>query len=64
MFENKFTMIDWNERENCPLEINIPENVIKSYHGRYSEIIWEVISKVDLSLRQDFNIISMIEVLW
>jgi hypothetical protein len=42
--------------------VGIPEDVIKSYRGKYSEIIWEVKAKVDLPLSQDLNAEAMIEV--
>jgi hypothetical protein len=63
MYENKYKITDWKEKQDCPFEINIPENVVKSYRGKYSEIIWEVKAKIDLPLSQDLNAEVMIEVI-
>lgn len=63
MYENKYKITDWKEKQNCPFEINIPEDVIKSYRGKYSEIIWGVKSNIDLPLSQDLNAEAMIEVI-
>jgi len=45
------------------LKINIPEDVVKSYRGKYSEIIREIKAKIDLPLSQDLNAEVMIEVI-
>ena len=58
MYENKYKITDWKEKQNCPFEIDIPQIVTKSYRGRYSEIIWEIKAKVDLPLSQDLNAVS------
>ena len=63
MYENKYKIIDWKEKQDCPFEIDIPGDVIKSYRGRYSEIIWEIKAKVDLPLSQDLNAVVLIEVI-
>lgn len=63
MYENKYKITDWNDKQDCPFEIDIPEYGIKSYRGRYSEIIWEVKAKIDLPLSQDLNAEVMIEVI-
>jgi len=63
MYENRHKITDWKEKQNCPFEINIPQDIIKSYRGRYSEIIWEVKAKIDRPLSQDLNAVAMIEVI-
>jgi hypothetical protein len=63
MYENKYKIVDWKEKQDCPFEIDIPEDVIKSYRGRYSELKWEVKSKIDLPLSQDLNAVALIEVI-
>ena len=63
MYENKYKITDWKEKQDCPFEINIPEDVVKSYRGKYSEIIWEIKAKIDLPLSQDLNAEAMIEVI-
>jgi len=63
MYENKYKITDWKEKQDCPFEINIPDDVIKSYRGRYSEIIWEIKAKVDLPLSQDLNAVALIEII-
>jgi len=45
------------------LKINIPEDVVKSYRGKYSEIIWKIKAIIDLPLSQDLNAEAMIEVI-
>jgi len=37
MYENKYKITDWKEKQDCPFEINIPEDVVKSYRGKYSD---------------------------
>jgi hypothetical protein len=61
--ENKYKIKDWIEKQNCPFEINIPDVIVKSYRGRYSEIIWEVKAKIDLPLSQDLNAVALIEII-
>jgi hypothetical protein len=63
MYENKYKITDWKEKQDCPFEIDIPGDVIKSYRGRYSEIIWEIKAKVDLPLSQDLNAVALIEII-
>jgi len=63
MYGNKYKITDWKEKQDCPFEINIPEDVVKSYRGKYSEIIWEIKAKIDLPLSQDLNTEAMIEVI-
>ena len=63
MYENKYKITDWTEKQDCPFEIDIPGDVIKSYRGRYSEIIWEIKAKVDLPLSQDLNAVALIEII-
>jgi len=63
MYENKYKITDWKEKQDCPFEINIPEDVVKSYRGKYSEIIWEIKAKIDLPLSQDLNAVVLIEVI-
>src|SRR6476620_3702263 len=63
MYKNKYKITDWKEKQDCPFEINIPEDVIKSYRGRYSEIIWEIKAKIDLPLSQDLNAVVLSEVI-
>jgi hypothetical protein len=63
MYENKCKITDWKDKQNCLFEINIPEDVVKSYRGRYSEIIWEVKAKIDLPLSQDLNVVALIEII-
>jgi len=63
MYENKYKITDWKEKQDCPFEINIPEDVVKSYRGKYSEIIWEIKAIIDLPLSQDLNAEAMIEVI-
>src|SRR6476469_8595205 len=63
MYENNYKITDWKEKQDCPFEINIPEDVVKSYRGKYSEIIWEIKAKIDLPLSQDLNAEAMIEVI-
>jgi hypothetical protein len=63
MYENKYKITYWKEKQNCPFEINIPEDVTRSYRGKYSEIIWEIKTKIDLPLSQDLNAEAMIEVI-
>ena len=55
IYENKYKITDWKEKQNCPFEIDIPQIVTRSYRGRYSEIVWEIKAKVDLPLSQDLN---------
>jgi len=63
MYENKYKITDWKEKQDCPFEINIPEDVVKSYRGKYSEIIWKIKAIIDLPLSQDLNAEAMIEVI-
>ena len=63
MYGNKYKITDWKEKQDCPFEINIPEDVVKSYRGKYSEIIWEIKAKIDLPLSQDLNAVVLIEVI-
>jgi hypothetical protein len=63
VYENRRKIVDWDDKQNCPFEINIPQDIIKSYRGKYSEIIWEIKAKIDLPLSQDLNADSMIEVI-
>jgi Arrestin (or S-antigen), N-terminal domain len=63
MFEDKYKIPGWKEKQNCPFEINIPDAIVRSYLGKYSEIRWEVKAKVDLPLSQDLNAEAMIEVI-
>jgi len=63
MYENKYKITDWKEKQDCPIEIDIPRDVIKSYRRRYSEIRWEIKAKVDLHLRQDLNAVALIEII-
>ena len=63
MYGNKYKITDWKEKQDCPFEINIPEDVVKSYRGKYSEIIREIKAKIDLPLSQDLNAEVMIEVI-
>jgi hypothetical protein len=63
MYENKYKITDWKEKQDCPFEINIPEDVVKSYRGKYSEIIWEIKAKIDLPLSQDLNAVVLFEVI-
>jgi hypothetical protein len=63
IYEEKYKITNWKEKQSCPFEINIPENVIKSYRGRYSEITWEIKAKVDLPLSQDLNAVALIEII-
>lgn len=62
MYENRYKIRDWKEKQNCPFEIDIPKDVVKSYRGKYSEIVWETKAKVDLPLSHDLNTEAMIEV--
>lgn len=62
VYENKYKIRDWKEKQNCPFEIDIPKDVVKSYRGKYSEIVWEIKAKVDLPLSHDLNAEAMIEV--
>jgi len=63
MYGNKYKITDWKEKQDCPFEINIPEDVVKSYRGKYSEIIWKIKAIIDLPLSQDLNAEAMIEVI-
>ena len=63
IYENRYKINAWKEKQNCPFEIDIPEDVIKSYRGMYSEIIWEIKAKIDLPLSQDLNAEAMIEII-
>jgi hypothetical protein len=63
MYENKYKITDWKEKQDCPFEIDIPGDIIKSYRGRYSELIWEIKAKVDLPLSQDLNAVALIEII-
>ena len=63
MYENKYKITDWKEKQDCPFEINIPEDVVKSYRGKYSEIIREIKAKIDLPLSQDLNAVALIEII-
>jgi len=62
IYEEKYKITNWKEKQSCPFEINIPDVIVRSYHGRYSEIIWEVKAKIDLPLSQDLNTVTMIEI--
>jgi hypothetical protein len=63
LYENKYKITDWKEKQNCPFEIDIPQIVTRSYRGRYSEIVWEIKAKVDLPLSQDLNAEAIIEII-
>jgi hypothetical protein len=63
IYENKYKITDWKEKQNCPFEIDIPQIVTRSYRGRYSEIVWEIKAKVDLPLSQDLNAEAIIEII-
>ena len=62
IYEEKYKITNWKEKQSCPFEINIPDVIVKSYRGRYSEIIWEVKAKIDLPLSQDLDTVTMIEI--
>jgi hypothetical protein len=63
IYENKYKITDWKEKQNCPFEIDIPQIVTRSYRGRYSDIIWEIKAKVDLPLSQDLDAEAIIEII-
>jgi Arrestin (or S-antigen), N-terminal domain len=63
IYENKYKITDWKEKQNCPFQMDIPQMVTRSYRGRYSEIVWEIKAKVDLPLSQDLNAEAIIEII-
>jgi hypothetical protein len=63
IYENKYKITDWKEKQNCPFEMDIHQMVTRSYRGRYSEIVWEIKAKVDLPLSQDLNAEAIIEII-
>ena len=45
------------------LLIKIPEGVSKSYHGRISELYWEVKATVNIHVNEHLNAIAKIDIL-
>ena len=56
--------MDWKENQPIPFELNVPQKAAKSYKGKYSEVIWEIKSKVDIPLKNDLNAVATIVIIW
>jgi hypothetical protein len=44
--------MDGKENHSIPLELNVPQKAPKNYKGKYSEVTWEIKSKVEIPLKK------------
>ena len=56
--------MDWKENPSIPFELNVPQKAAKSYKGKYSEVIWEIKSKVDIPLKNHLNAVAIIVIIF
>jgi hypothetical protein len=58
IYKEYYKIMNWKENPSIPFELNVPQKAAKIYKGKYSEVIWEIKSKVDIPLKNDLNTVA------